>query len=389
MRIGIFTNAYHPIISGVVNCISLFRLGLKARGHRVYIFAPGFPGYPEPHAGIFRYPSLNLTRKVKFPVAIPCSCKIDAILPRLKLDLIHAHHPIVLGEAGARAAKRLHIPLVYTFHTQVEQYTHYIPLNQALLKRLARSMVQKFARKCSLILCPGRSILELLREYGISEQVHWFPNAIDLSAFSNQDPGPIRARYGLTPQDRVLLYVGRMGREKNLPFLLQTFAQVASRIARVTLMVVGEGPELESLKALAASLGIGDRTVFTGRVEYRDIPPYYAAAHLFLMTSLTEVKPLVLLEALASGLPVVAVDAAGTADTVTDKKDGLLTPLDQGAYVNAVTSVLEQPSRWEEMRRCALATAKSYSLEVLTERLLEHYQQAVRGFQERRRGEGI
>jgi len=383
MRIGIYTNAYHPIISGVVNCIDLFRKGLKARGHQVFIFAPRFPGFREPHAGIMRYPSLSLTSKVKFPVAIPYARHIESILPRLHLDLIHSHHPLVMGEAGARVARQLGIPLVYTFHTQVEQYTHYVPFNQALLKRMARHMVRKYTQKCSLILCPGRSILELLREYGITQPVHWFPNAIDLSAFSGRNPTGVRERYGLNPHQRVLLYVGRMGQEKNLPFMLQSFVELADRFPDIVLMVVGEGPELGNLKSLAASLGLTKRVIFTGRVEYPDIPPYYAASHLFLMTSLTEVKPLVLLEAMASGLPVVAVSAAGTSDTITDGHDGLLTPHQREAYVAAVASLLESPDRWGTMRTQALATAGEYSLDLLSDKLLEHYHGVVEDYRKR------
>ncbi|MDQ7824741.1 MAG: glycosyltransferase family 4 protein [Candidatus Eremiobacteraeota bacterium] len=383
MRVGVFTNAYKPIISGVVNCIDLIRQSLIKKGHEVIIFAPRFPGYQEEDSPVYRYRSLNLTKKMKFPVPIPFSRRISALIPTFGLDIIHSHHPFVMGDEGARWAARLGVPLVFTFHTQYEQYAHYIPLPAALVRAVSRMRVKAYAKKCSVIITPGTSIVELLHEYGIRDNVIYMPNAIDLSSFENPDGSRVRARHQIGEKERLLVYVGRMALEKNLPFMLDAFKLIAGTI-QVRLMIIGEGPELESLRRYAAALNLGDKVIFPGRVEYREIPAYYGAADLFVMTSTTEVKPLALIEAMASGLPVVAVSAHGSSDTIQDGKNGLLTAEDRGVFAEAVETLLRDGKRLAMMKKESIETAKGYSIDQVTDRLLGLYTDAIEREKNRR-----
>jgi len=369
MKIGIFTNAYKPIISGVVNSIDLIKRGLRELGHKVYIFAPRYPDYRDCEAGVFRFMSVNLTNQVKFPLAIPFSMRIFNIIERLKLDLIHTHHPFILGKLGANFSKKLGIPLVYTFHTQFEQYTHYVPLPQDILKMGVRTRILSYSEMCDMIICPSRTILSLLREYGVKTPIKMIPNAIDLERFKKSNPDNVRAKFNIGKNEKLLIYVGRMGLEKNLPFMLKAFKKVREYVEKARLMIVGEGPELESLEELKNSMGLGDRVIFSGRVEHADIPDYLSAGYAFVMTSTTEVKPLAILEAMASGLPIIAIAAAGSSDTVNQGFDGILTDHKLESFIEALMKLLEDDSMRNKLSQGALKTSENYSMTIIAREL--------------------
>ncbi len=375
MNIGIFTNAYHPIISGVVNAIALFRRGLAGLGHRVFVFAPAFPGFRDEEEDIYRFRSVNLTSKVKFPLALPYSHRIFRIIPELKLDVIHTHHPFILGEVGAHFARKFKIPLVYTFHTQFEQYAHYIPFNQDLVKMLARLSVINYTQKCDCIITPAPSIRDLLLSYGVTQRLELLPNAIDLDSFGKGDGSAVRREYSIPPDAVVLLYVGRMGLEKNLGFLLQSFHKILETGKKVRLLVVGEGPEEEAVREQARRMGLEDNAIFTGRIEYSGIPAFYDAADFFVMSSVTEVKPLALLEAMASGLPVVAVAASGSSDTISQGVDGILTELSLENFTAACLELVNDVDKRRKMSGNARKTSARYSIGETSRRLAGVYEE--------------
>ncbi len=375
MKVALFTNAYRPIVSGVVNSVDLIRKGLLRAGHTPFIFAPHVSDYKEEHAGVWRFHSMSLTRKVEFPLAIPFSAHIFSLIPRMGLNVIHTHHPFILGEVGAYFAKQLNIPLVYTFHTQLEKYAHYVPLPAELVRWAAREHVAAYTKHCSCIICPSPSIRSLLDNYGVTCRVEVLQNAIDIKAYRHASGEAIRQKLGLKPDNLLAIFTGRLSLEKNLSFLIECFQRVHANHPELRLLLLGDGPLMDDLRAEAHLAGLEYKTFFPGRVPYNEMPSYYAASDLFVMTSTTEVKPLAVLESMASGLPVIAVDACGTGDTVTHEKDGLLSPCDQDAY----TAILERAVSDEALRRQmgenARQTAEQYSLENYTEKLLALYRE--------------
>lgn len=375
MRVGIFTNAYRPIVSGVVNSVYLIRQGLLRRGSTPFIFAPRVPGFHEEHSGIWRFRSVSLTSKVNFPIAIPYSSKLFMLIANMGLNVIHTHHPFLLGEVGARFAKFLGIPLVYTFHTQLEKYAHYVPLPNKLVCKAAREAVAAYTRRCDCVICPSPSIRGLLDEYGVTCRVEVLQNAIDTESFKKASGEKIRRELGLEPDNVLCIFTGRMGLEKNLSFMLRSFQKVHDRLPQVRLMLLGDGPILEDLKKETADLGLSPYVFYPGRVSYEHMPEYYKAADLFVMTSTTEVKPLAVLEGMAAGLPVIAVDACGTGDTVTDGKDGLLCSCDQDAFSNILEKAVGDGAMRQSMSAEAITTASTYSLENYTEKLLKLYKE--------------
>ncbi len=375
MKIGIFTDAYKPIVSGVVNSIESFRAGLTTLGHKVYIFAPDFPGYEDRPDGIFRFSSINIHPEIYFPVAIPFSPRLFSIIAKLDLDIIHTQHPFVIGEVGAFFARKLKIPLIYTLHTQYEQYSHYVPLNQRFVRALTRRVVKYYTSNCDCVITPASRIKELLvADYGInSSRIEVIPNAIDLSLYQNIDPELVKSRYSLNGGRKGLVFVGRLAREKNLSFLLYSFQNILRRRGDVYLMIVGGGPEEINLRNLAKELKIEKSTIFTGSLPYQQIPYYYAAADIFVTASTTEVHPLTLIEAMAAGLPIVAVNAFGTCDMVTPGEDGLLTANSSGNFEEGILTLLDNKGLRDEMSIKAKEKAQKYSIPYISKQLEKLY----------------
>lgn len=380
MRVGLFSNAYHPLVNGVVNSVEGIRRGLTERGHQVHLFAPRVRGYRDDGAGIYRFASLEVSRRVSYPIPIPYSGKLFRMIHQLDLDIIHAHHPFLLGEVAATFAHRKRIPLVYTFHTQLEHYSHYIPLNQQVVKGVARLRLARYLNKCDLIIAPSEGICGLLDSYGAKARVEVLPNAIDTSRFHKGAASTDwRSRLGISQLATVSLSAGRLAREKSLDFLLRCFARLPSSSAQEqVLVIVGDGSERSHLERLAGELGIGSRVRFTGALPYAEMPSIYAACDLFAICSTTEVKPLVVLEALASGLPVLAVAACGTADTLHHGVDGWLCPPREEAFCEGWLALAGDASFRRRLGAAARQTAQAYSTEIYLRRLLELYTEMIK-----------
>lgn len=378
MRVGLFSNAYHPLINGVVNSLEGIRRGLLESGHQVHLFAPKVRGYDDDQPNVYRFASLEMSRRVSYPIPIPYSGKLFKMIRSLELDIIHAHHPILLGDVAASFAQQKQVPLVYTFHTQLEQYSHYIPLNQHVVKGMARSRLARYLNKCQLVIAPSDGVRGLLDSYGVKSRVVTLCNAIDIERFavSQSPPQSWRRSQGISEQAVVSLSVGRLGQEKNLDFLLKSFAQLSTSCEHV-LVLVGDGSERESLQQLARDLEVADRVKFTGAIPYADMPTVYAACDLFTICSTTEVKPLVVLEALASGLPVLAVAACGTADTLHHRIDGWLSPAQHAPYIEGWNTLIETPELRSELSLGARQTASAYSFDGYLRRLLGLYEETI------------
>lgn len=383
MNIGIFTNCYLPLVNGVVGAIGLLRKGFIEQGHQVFIFAPGYDDYRDQEDNVFRYPAVDLTRKVKFPVAIPFSPRMNRFIRNSQLDIIHSHHPFVLGPAALRAGRRKRIPVVYTFHTQYDQYSHYIPLPGTLVRGFARFQVKRYCLAVDRVTTPAESARRLLESYGITKPVKVIPNPTDLAKFRNQNGNLIRQKYGLG-KAKLLINVGRVAPEKNLAFLLTAFQYIIrakpdpdSPDSGIRLLIVGDGPELPNLRKLAESLGIAGQVIFTGLVDSADIPSYLAAADLFVMSSTTEVKPLAQLEALAAGVPIVSVSAPGADDTIIHDDNGLLAPQNTKEFAEAILGLIDDPERLHRYRTAALKTAANYSYEKVAADYSEMYRELI------------
>ncbi|RME99269.1 MAG: glycosyltransferase family 4 protein [Chloroflexi bacterium] len=377
MHIAFFTNTYVPVMSGVVQSIRTFRNSLVEQGHNVFIFAQHAEGYKDTEPFVFRYPAISLPMQQKYPVIIPLSPRVDWLMPALKLDVIHSHHPFLLGQAAAAKAADLGVPLVFTYHTRYRAYSHYVPFNQKLVKTAIEDMLAEYMKKCHHIVVPSESIKQILSEvYGIREQMTAIPTGMDLSLWENADGPAVRRSRGWG-QDTVLISVGRLAKEKNWPTLIRAAAQVIRHRAGVRLCLIGDGDERRKLEALAAELGVAERVEFTGNIPYRSVIAHLKAADLFCFASESETQGMVTMEAMAAGLPVVAVDATGTRDVVTHGHEGLLTPNHSNALAQAIETVLNDDSARARFAGAALARAQTLSIQAQAKKLVDVYRQAA------------
>jgi glycosyltransferase involved in cell wall biosynthesis len=376
MYVGFFSNTYYPVTSGVVRSVETFRQALTDLGHNVFIFAQDASDYKDIHPFIFRYPTLDLPLTTKFPLPIPLSSFIDHLLPLLKMNIIHSHHPFLLGQVAANKAAELDIPLVFTFHTQYREYSHYIALSQEFVKETIDRWVTDYIQKCHHLIVPSDSMRQMLAdEYGVTERVTTIPTGIDLEPYKRANGQVVRQKRGWG-QDKILISVGRLAKEKNWEILLAAAAQVMQKRADVRLVLIGEGSEQEALEKYSEDLGIAARVEFAGNVPFDDIPAYLKAADLFCFSSITETQGLVTMEAISAGLPVAAVDATGTRDVIDHGQQGLLTPNDSHALAQAIEQVLGDESLQSRFKEAAWQKAQSFDIKLEAEKLLAVYHEA-------------
>lgn len=375
-NIAFFTNTYKPVTSGVVRSISDFRQALTDLGHNVFIFAQDSDGYVDQEPFIFRYPAIELPLQ-EYPLTIPVSSFVNKLLPSLKLDVIHAHHPVLLGKVAATKAQELNVPLVFTYHTRYQEYSHYAALPQDMVKQMITRWMADYLGDCNQVIVPSESIKEIVTElYGIKAGVTAVPTGIDLAPYQAADGARIRREKGWG-DDKVLISVGRLAEEKNWKTLIDAVRPIVQERDDVRLIILGSGEQHEELKKYIAELGVGDQVQLPGRVPFNEIPDYLAAADLFCFASLTETQGLVTLEALAAGLPVVAFRATGTADVVEDGVQGLLTDPNTAALTAGIRQALDDEALCAQFKTAALARAQQYEIKNQAKKMLDIYEQAA------------
>ena len=365
MHIAKFTNLYLPVVNGVVRSVHAFREELTRQGHNVFIFAQE-ADYQDDEPFIFRYPSLNFPIGVDIRAAIPISPFIDTLLPKLKLDVVHAHHPVLLGQTAAAKAQELNLPLVFTFHTQYREYTHYVPFPQESVQKLLKNAVDRwlldFLRRCQHIIIPSESMREILtRDYGLKNRFTVIPTGIDMGLYDQPGREKFRAKKRWS-NDTIMVSVGRLASEKNWPVLLQAASLVLKEYPNFRFVLIGDGPDKKNLEDLAKELGIQKRVTFAGQVQFSEIPAYMQAADLFGFASITETQGLVILEAMAAALPVIAVDACGSRDFLHPGQQGYLVKNAPQALAAAIKRLLANPQRMRQFGESAYKKAQSFNI---------------------------
>ncbi len=378
MKIGIFTDSYRPYTSGVVRSIELFSREFKNRGHDVYIFGPDYPLLnPPPEEGVFRFFSVPAPTIPEFSLPIPISLQFGPLIKKVGLDIIHVHSPFLLGSLGARAARRQNLPLVFTFHTLYDQYVHYIPFGEKTSRQVVQNIARDFCNRCNTVVAPSQLVVNYLKRIGVEAPLTNIPTGIDLEEFNKLDSNWLRDNYGVSKTDKVLLFVGRLGKEKNVAFLLKSFEIVLNRHPGTILVLVGNGPQERNLRKMALDMGIENRVIFTGVLPRSSIVHCYASADIFVFPSVTDTQGLVIGEAKATGLPVVAIRAFGPAENVLHGEDGLLTDPSLPSFTNAILELLDDQAQFERMSKKALENVKSISSAQCAKNMLSVYRELI------------
>jgi len=382
MRIGLLTEAYTPVVSGVTRSVALHKSTLEAMGHEPYVFTFGRKADFDDEPHVIRSPAMPLSDS---GYHINFSFNRRARQLCRTMDVFHTQHPFVIGRLGIRYGERYGIPTIFTNHTRYDLLPRYYApfISENLGAALLEAYLPSFAKKCELVITPTRAIRDLLRGYGVTQRIEVIPNGIDVARFQFPARVQDRASLGIPEGAQVLLYVGRIAPEKRVTFLLRAFAAVASDLAEIYLVFVGDGPEMDNLQACARQSGVADRVVFVGSVPYDDVPGYAAIADAFATASTSEVHPLSVLEALAAGLPVLGIRGPGVGEIVVDDRNGLLCHDDIAAFSVRMYRLMSDHDLCARLAQQARADSEQYNIKTTTRRIVTCYEEAIASYRAR------
>ena len=317
MRVLMISDVYFPRVNGVSTSTATFMRELLDLGHQVRLLAPEYPQPWEDGLPVQRVPSRSVVvdkedRMMRWRAAWEAGLAAGR-----ECDVVHVQTPFVAHYLGRKLARRLGVPLVESYHTFFEEYLfHYLPgVPKGLMRYLARRFSRSQRREVDALVVPSGAMLEKLRGYGVSTRAEVIPTGLDMAKFRGGDGAAFRARLGLGADTPVLVHVGRIAHEKNIDFLVAAFSRVRETIPRAVLVIAGEGPALNHVKALVERLGLTPAVHFVGYLDRRNsLLDCYRAGDAFVFASRTETQGLVLLEAMALGVPVVSTAVMGTRD---------------------------------------------------------------------------
>jgi len=289
---------------------------------------------------------------------------------------VHSQHPFLLGSTAVRIARFRALPLVFTHHTLYEQYTHYVPGDSPALKRFTIELATCYANLCDQVFAPSESIRALLLERGVSAPVEVIPTGVRLESFARGDREGFRRAQDI-PQDAFVVgHMGRLAPEKNLELLARAVARFARDKPDAHFLVVGDGPSRQAIASIYAREGLEARLHFAGVLQGRQLADALHAMDVFAFASKSETQGMVLTEAMAAGLPVIALDASGVREVVQDRRNGRLLREETPAALAAGLQWAAQLSddAFSELRQAALGTAEEFSMPVSARKALACYQ---------------
>ena len=388
MRIGIFTDTYPPYINGVSTSVSMLENALRKKGHQVYIVTVNTEN--------MRYKYENDEHIIRIP-GVPIGIydyRLTGVYPlkainkikKWNLDVIHSHTEFGVGTFARIIAKQYNIPLVHTYHTMYEDYVHYITKGyfNNTSKKIVEYLTNFYCNQTATeLIVPTKKTYDLFKEkYKYTRNVHIIPTGIEVEKFykENTDPAKleeIRKKHGLNKGDFVILYVGRLGQETSVDVLIEAHQELA-REYKAKLLIVGDGPDMDTYKNLVHKLTIDDNVIFTGKVPWTEVTLYYQIADIFATASKSETQGLTVIEAMAASLPVVAVDDESFRNVIIDGLNGHLFDTKK-EYKKYVKSFIDEPSKLQQFSKQARINADTYSSKYFAERVLDVYRLAING----------
>lgn len=377
MKIGMFTDTYLPQVNGVVTSIRTTVSKMEKLGHEVFIFAPSAKGDKKlKESNVYRFHSVPFLWHKEYRVVNPISKHLIS-LRKLKLDVIHSHTPFSLGLLALQQAKQKKIPLVHTYHTLFTQYVHYLPFFQNLGVAMTKRSSRNYCNRCQLVITPSQAMADELISYGVKTSIQVIPTGVDMDLTQKGNAQLIREENHLPPEVEIVSYAGRLAKEKNLEFLIKVFHKISVERPQVHFLIIGDGPQKKYLKKFANQLGLANRITFTGYVDKATLASWYKATDVFAFPSVTETQGLVVLEAMAMGKPVVAVNAMGVSDIIRENKGGFASGLHVEEFSSHVLRLLSDDTLRSRKAQEAKKQAEFYSATHMAENILNHYERLV------------
>ena len=378
MKIGLFTDTYYPQINGVAISVLMLKENLEKLGHKVYVFTTTDPKADSKEKNVYRVPSIPFVSARR--VGMFYNPRLAKIIKKLGLDVIHTHTEFSLGIFGRAMAKELNIPFLHTYHTIYEDYTHYLG-NLGVFDPIAKMAVRKisinFCDSADKIIVPTNKVEELLLSYNVKQDISVIPTGIELnkfykSNFSFDEVQNLRENLGIREKEKVLLYIGRLAKEKNIEEILIAMKYYLKDKEDVKFLLIGDGPEKDILEEKAKELGIDKKTVFAGEKPWNDIGIYYQLGDVFVSASQSETQGLTYIEALASGVPVVAKADRCLDGVLQDDFNGYAFH-NQDDFIKALDAILYNNLKKESLSIEAVKSTEKFSAEHFANKVEELY----------------
>jgi len=376
MNILMMTNTFTPHVGGVARSVEAFTTEYRKRDYRVMVVAPKFENMPEKEVDVIRIPAIQRFNGSDFSAVLPIPGFLTSAIKRFKPDIVHAHHPFLIGWTALRVAHALEIPLVFTHHTMYEQYTHYVPADSEPLKRFVIDLSTQYANLSDCVFAPSESVASILINRGVETTIDVVPTGVHLERFGRGSGPGFRVAVDI-PQDAFVVgHVGRLAPEKNLQFLAEAVVKFLKAESSAHFLIIGRGPSEKAIRDVFLREGVAERLHFAGILDHPLLASAYHAMDVFAFASKSETQGMVLTEAMAAGVPVVALDAPGAREVVVDQRNGWLLysgSIDQFASALRWAASLS-PKQVHRLKQGAGKTAQVFSMDSSVEKALNRYQ---------------
>lgn len=393
MRVGIFTESYPPLVNGVSTSILMLEHALTKLGHEVFIItvSDNKKDYAlENNGHILRLPSVNLANCYDYKMTSVYPIKAVNMIKKMNLDVIHSNVEFTVGIFARVVSEQLSIPLVHTYHTNWEDYTHYITKNKKILddicKKLLKYLVVFFEDKTvTELIVPSNKIYNLFKDkYKFTKNIHIIQTGIETSKFYKEnfnlkDINSLKKKLGIKKKDFVVMTVSRLAKEKSVDRIINNHKELVKKYSNMKLLIVGDGPDIDKLKDEAKSLGISDSVIFTGKVPLNDIPIYYQLGNVFVTASKSETQGLTVVEAISSSLPVVAVKDDSFVNSVIEDFNGFVFTDDE-KYINSISKLYEDKELYNRLSNQSRLLSEDFSSEYFALKVLKVYETAIENY---------
>lgn len=393
MRVGIFTESYPPLVNGVSTSILMLEHALTKLGHEVFIItvSDNKKDYVlENNGHILRLPSVNLANCYDYKMTSVYPIKAVNMIKKMNLDVIHSNVEFTVGIFARVVSEQLSIPLVHTYHTNWEDYTHYITKNKKILddicKKLLKYLVVFFEDKTvTELIVPSNKIYNLFKDkYKFTKNIHIIQTGIETSKFykekfNQKDINSLKKKLGIKKKDFVVMTVSRLAKEKSVDRIINNHKELVKKYSNMKLLIVGDGPDIDKLKDEAKSLGVSDSVIFTGKVPLSDIPIYYQLGNVFVTASKSETQGLTVVEAISSSLPVVAVKDDSFVNSVIEEFNGFVFTDDE-KYINSISKLYEDKDLYNRLSNQSRLLSADFSSEYFALKVLKVYETAIENY---------
>lgn len=378
MRIAIFTDCYTPVKNGVVTSIRELKTGLEAKGHHVIVFTVQVKGYNDQESGIIRFRSIPIGLGTEIAFGLVNQFTVNRMIRSHKIEIIHIHTELNLCISGMLAAHKFALPRIHTTHTLWEEYRHYL-LNGILLSpTLIRVLAKLILRGSAGLVAPSVKAKNYYQPIVPDTPFEVIPNGMDRTKFGYkpftlQEINEIRKRWSIIPKDKVILFVGRIGKEKRVVELFNAILPVLKANLQTKMVFVGDGPCRKELESRSCNLKLGERILFTGYVDWESVHELYSLSNLFVTASMSEVHSMTMIEAMMCSLPIVARRDESFIASVTDGINGYLAESD-GDLTEKILQVVNNEEKLQHMGEESLRVSKKYSGAAHANRMEKFYE---------------